>query len=606
MLKFILFYICFFSYTVQAQTPGASSTTTSTPTVKTDIAKTNNTNLSSDALSAKILLEEIIVRRYSQDLSTRLSKEAFSMGAQLEIAKLEMEDIPAQEPMSDLMLGLLDPDELVKKVANTSSAKEVLVNFLSQYTIKNVSVSIGLKQDAVSEAKKTEITEWLNQRLKQEFGSNGTGLVNMIEIPLEKEKPEVPPAPEKPKDFWEQLKDLQGLAGQALLALALILGSLLWGVLAKPKQNSKETVLQPTPEQAQRESEAKERLLTLEKRKNEQDELKKEIDSITQKIVSLTPKTSEMFEAVIRNWCQMGDVGRFRLVCFAEALREDLGKLPIPVDALDDVKKVFSQMPNAQLAEKKEALEKAYWDLLAVLNLGSDAVTEPFSYLGSVNVDTVQNILIEKNPKMKTLVTLYMPDELRDDYIRSLSDDGKKELLQSAAELHSIPVKEFKTIDRQIAHQLNSAKTGDDIMKLELTLQKIISSFTQLEQMHFLKEIPERVLIAYKQSTPSVAFLDQWPDTALAQLMSRATTDEIVNYLHLVPSMQDRAIAVCRPMTAQMVKDELKRPNDLSDNDKNRLLENLSERVQILTEEKVIDLQRIFAKNTDSEQEQAA
>lgn len=558
---------------------------------QTTPAKTPVKALSSDALSAKVLLEEIIVRRFTQDLATRIPKDTFTMGAQLEVNKLEMEDIPAQEPMTDLMLGMLDPDELVRKVASEADAKETLVNFLSQYSIKQVSVSLGLIKKSIPEAKKEEIQQWLTARLKQEFGPDAKSVVNYID-----ELPETPTViPEK--SFLDQLKELQDFAGHAVIALALIIGSMFWGMLARAR--TKESVMnsklaEAAKAQEIKDNENKERLLNIERRKNEADLLRKETAEITDRLAQLVPKTSDYFESIIRNWCNLGEAGRFRLVCFAEAVRQDLGKLPIPVDAMEDIKRVFSQMPNAQLKEKRDALEKAYWDLLAALNLGADAVAEPFSYLGDASVDTVQSILVEKNPKMRAVVALYMSDDLRTEYISSLDENSKRELLTSAAQLQSIPAQEFKTIDRQLAHQMAGNRGANEVMRLEMTLQRIIASFSPMEQIKYLREIPSENLSLYKSTTPTLAFLDEWPDDALDRLINGITTDEIVNYIQVVPAMKDKFLSLCRPMTAQMVRDELNRESALSDTEKNRLLENTLERLQILVESKIIDLRRIY------------
>lgn len=593
-LKFYHFLKAFVSALLCLVSSVSIAQTAAKTTKAVAAAKTTAAAISTDALGAKALLEDLMVRRITQEISTRLNKDSYSVSAQLEISLLDFEDVKAQEPVSDLMLGFLDPEDLLKNVAGKGGAADTLGTFLSQYGIKSVVVSVGLKQD-VSEAKKQEVKTWLETRMKEEFGTNGKGLVNYIELPtITTEKPQTP---------LQQIKDLQGLLGQIALAIALFLGALVWGMMAKPRENSsvKEAAANAAA-QAASQQEAANSNMVIERRAKENEIVKKEIDELTVRLIELSAKAKDSFEMVVRNWCNGGEAGRFRLVCFAEAVQKDLGRLPIPVDAIEDVKKIFSQMPAVQLAEKKTALEKVYWDLLQVVNLGSESLVTPFSYLSNAKMESVQTVLIEKNAKMRALVTLYMPEELRFEYLRSLDSEKKKEILSSAAQLDAISLAEFKTLDQQIEGQLQQLSTGgEESIRLESPLAKVIAGFTLLEQMQYLREVPSEMIKNYKKSVPCLAFLDEWPDNGLSRLVNKMTVDEIVNLIGCLPVVEQRILSLAPPMSAEMAKDELKRTSTLSDTDRNRLLENLLEKVELLHNNKEIQLSSYFdGKSSDS------
>ncbi len=551
------------------------------------------TALSPEVLSAKTLLEDLIVKRYSQELATRINREAFSVNAQLELLMVAPEEIKAVEPISDLMLGTIDPEALIKKFTG-SGANDATAAILNQYRIRSVNLSAGLRPE-LGEEKRTEIANLLGARLRAEFNNNGKAEVSFIQsAPLP-----VPEGP-MPKTWLDWLKELQDLAGQIVLALALLMGALLWGLFGKPKAEGSQamnmnvnTADGATKSEGQR---ANEMLVALEKRQKEQESFLKDIQALSEQLSAIFPRVSDGLEAIVRTWCQQGDSGRVRLACFAEAVGGDLGKMPIPIDAAADLTKIFAQMPSLSLKEKRDALQRAYWDLLAALNLGPESLNQPFSYMGGLNVETVNKVLMQQNPKMRTLVALYLPEDLRSRYLQSLDQDSKRELLSTAADLQYIPSQDLKSFDSNLGQQIRSAgKDQGDMIELEFTLQKVVAGLSPVEEVTMLANLKGPGVDAFKRKTASLAFLDQWPDDPLSKLITRANVDEIVAFLRLRSELNDRILQLSPPLTAQMVKDELSRTDNLGENEKNRLLERLVEHIRNLQEEKEIDLETIFA-----------
>lgn len=603
-LKFFLTLFMSLSASAQQTLGGTTTASRAQATLKgpssispspTTLAAMDSVALSPEALSAKSLLEELIVRRYTQELSTRLTRERFSVSAQLELISIKNEEIPAVEPISDLMLGTLDPEELTKRLAGAEAA-DVAARLLAQYRIRTVLLTVGLSE-ALPEDKRSETGKWIDSRVKKQFGTNGKTEINSLFT--ESLAPSTPP----PKTWWDWLKELQELAGQIVLALALILGALIWALFnsRSAQEAASNAINLSTSAQDGAKGLGGESSLSLERRKSEDQNLATQIGELTSKLTGFLPKVSGDLEPVIRTWCQQGESGRFRLACFAEAVGQDIGKLPIPVDALADITKVFAQMPNVNLREKRDALQKAYWDLLAAMNLGSEALNQPFSYMGGLNVEAVSSVLMGQNPKLRTMVALYLPEDLRQRYLKTLDSAAKIDLLQSAAGLNQVAAQELREADGSLATQLRGRGKNSEIIELDMTVQKIVAGLTAEEEASLLKGLTGKMIDLYKKSAASLAFLDEWPDDSLTRLISRCSVDQIVAYMRVRPDTMDRLLALSPPLTAQMAKDELSRKDNLSQNDRNRLLESLREIIRTMQADKEIDLEAIFTPRTPAE-----
>ena len=193
-------------------------------------------SLNPEALSAKAFLEDLLSRRYSQELSTLVKRENFSLGTQLDLTQIKRpeskdpDNEPAEEPLSDLMIGQLDPENLLKKFGGTVQQSIMAESFLKDFQIKSVGVTVGLSESLGPEAK-ADVEKWLSKRLTDEFGQVGKSHVLITKIPIEKEKI-------KPQEFepnlWDKLEKFQALAGQLVFALCLIFGIFLWKILSRP------------------------------------------------------------------------------------------------------------------------------------------------------------------------------------------------------------------------------------------------------------------------------------------------------------------------------------------------------------------------------------
>ncbi len=562
-------------------------------------AKAPDTGMTPETLGAQAFLEELIVRRYSQELATRVDQKSFSLGAQLELSPAPVaKEAAAQDDSTppDLTLGELDPEELLKRYASPENSERYRP-FLESYRIRAVTLSVGLKDD-LDPGVKAQVEKWLSDRISAEFRTAGKGSVYLIQAPLEKK-----PAAKSPTDWLEHF---QSLAGQALLAFALLLGILLWKILASRehaaaaaagKEGGATHVMQQggagggggsTDLKGTTDSDHR-----IKYGASEITAAEKEVLQLWRKLGSLAPAIASQSESIVRAWCKAGEEGMLKLACFAEAVGKELGKLPVPVDSLGEVAKAFAKMPEVGIVEKRDVLRKAYWDLMMSLNLGAESLEQPFNYLGGLRLGMVNQMLMDQNPRMKAIVAAHMPQTLRESYFRSLGIDTKRELLSAAGALGELPADEFRSIDGLFKGRVQSGGSRD-VVQLGMALERFITALSPSEEVTLLAEATGATIEELKRTRPSAAFLHQWPDDKLTALLARSLPDEVHALARLRPDLSERLIALCPPMTAEVVTEELAAKDKQKLDDRNRAIAALNGRIRDMITRKELDLEEIF------------
>lgn len=567
----------------------------------------SSTALAPDALSAKALLEDLLARRFTQTLATKIDKTTFSISAELDLQavpkKVNNPLVPPtsgeMEPISDLALGMLDPEALLKSYSPPGEERQVAMAFLEGFKIKTVAVNVGLSEALAPEVK-AEVEKWLKDRLNSEFGKVGKGLVTVIKMPLPKAQEIAPP-----KTTWDLLSQFQSLAGQLALATAIILGVLLWGILTPRKStvaggtetantsSASQSANSPAAAVAAGLSEEEKQRLADEKLARDRAAATAEVESLKIRVLEILPKISEHLEAVLRSWCQTGDLGWAKVAVLSEVVGKELGKLPIPVDAVSDVTRAFTKMSGVEITEKRDALQKSYWDLLTVMNLGPAALEQPFGYLGGFNVGMVSQVLMEQNPKMRTVVSLFMPPDLRAKFMGTMSLEAKRELLIAAAGMSEIPTKELSQLDQGLMARFKP-QSREDVIPLEMTLNKLVEALTPAEELVLLAGMQGPAAEEFRRSTPSLAFISEWEDEPLSILLSQATTDEILALCRVRPDVKERVLNLAPKMTVAMVSDEFAKPDRLSAKEKGIWIEALTKRLRTLVLSKALVLEEIF------------
>lgn len=543
-----------------------------------------------DVLGAKAFLEDLIIRRLSQELATRVDQGHFNLGAQLDIVKKPKEERPRLDPLSDLDLGFLDPEALFKSYAAQGSPAE---KFLENYLIRKVDVYVGLRESLGEEAQQ-EVEQWIAARVQSEFGNVGSGTVSLIRQPV---KPEQPPKPDP--GFMEQLKDFQELAGQGILALAIVLGLVLWALLSKGGSqlpDIKPAINITNQTQAEAGEEGRGALGALALEQAEAEALREKVKHLSKKILELTAKVPNEVENLVREWCQAGEEGIANVANFAEVSGKMLGRLPIPTEFKKEVTQALKRMAESDLKERLQSLDRVYWDLVAAVNLGSDSLRQPFSFLGAASSDAVNQVLMENNLKLQTIASVYMPDKARRSYLSSLDKERKVQLLNEAASLSQVAEEELVAMESQLSTHFNQGGDGRNV-SLADTLSKLISVMGQIESIQILRDIKGPMLERFRQAQPHLAFLSDWANEPLRFLLSKASNDEIMAYLRVAPDLTERFLGLVPPMVERILRDDLQVADSMREGDKEELLQSFSARLSQLVVAGEIDLESVFAES---------
>lgn len=561
-----------------------------------------NSALDPEVLSAKAFLEEVLVRRYSLELSSKIDRGFFSLGSQLDLTllpkKAPTNERMELEPISDLMIGTLDPEELIKRFAGHDERGLMAQSFLKNFRIRAVGVSVGLKEGLRPEVK-AEVESWLSTRLKNEFGTVGKGEVTWIQAGEAKKLEEKPPA-----TMWDSVDRFQALAGQIVLALALLFGIFLWKFLSgRPGLLSTQlgdgASIQVNAQGKGEKGEVAQEVQRKNMEEHDKINLLREVEEKRKRLNEIAPRLTVELQPIIRSWCQSGEEGKLKIACFAEAVGKELGKLPIPIDAMAEVTKTFGNMVALQLEQKRDLLEKIYWDLLTVLNLGSEALFKPFSYLGDQTVKSLNEVLMAENPKLKTLVALYLPTELRSNFIKSQTWEEKVRMVESAAALNAVEARELKSYDINVKGKI-TPQTTQQMIPLDLTLNKVVEGLTAVERISILHQITGPAIEAYKLSVPSIAFLGEWPEPKLSVFLARASSDEVLAYLRVRPELQEKFLKLAPPLTAEVVTDELNRPDQMSNAERTQILSFLDQKLDEMISKGELNLEDLFHKDANA------
>lgn len=622
MKKQILFFLAIGVFYF-APAYGAKPTTTSAK-IKNLAGKASKTEANSDSaiagnISAKAFLEDLMTRRYSQALSTFVDKQAFTLGVQLQMADATSKDKKIEKPNSeiplDLMLGTLDPEKIMDQYGLDSEKVNVL-SFLKTKQIKEVLVSVGLRED-LGPTTKTDVQKWLNARLSKEFGGFGKSEINFVKEII----PKAVKAPiEQEKKWWDWLLQFQQLASEFLIALAIIVGILLWrmtgGKSTAAVDSGAGATAAPMPSAPASSGSASDSAADSGAAGDEASAGKKSsvgaglavgasdhdsldsLDSLGKKINGTVGKISKDLPQILRYWCQAGATGHMKVACLAEIVNEEFGQLPIPAESLAAVAQQFATMTTVSEQVKIETYKQIYWDLASTLNLGVEVLNQPFGYLTNIDESTIRPVLMVENPRMQTLVTLFMPESLRQDYIKPLSEEEKFKLLQNAAEISSIAAEELRQSDDSLLVKLTGGAVEKNQVALNMTIEKILTSFTAMEEMNLLAKVTGPIVESYKRKNASIAFIHEWNEDGIKALMAQISPDEALAYLRTRPEMTQKMLQFAPPLTAELLGEELKGEDKMKVEEKNAALTALSKLVKVLVERKDINLAAQFLNST--------
>lgn len=544
-----------------------------------------------DILGTKAYLESLLVQRFSNDLATQVEKSQFELSAQIDVVKVKPNEDKKNDTYTytDLDLGFLDPEKLL-----TRSQENELQHFLASYRIRKVLIQAGLSSDLNDEDKAT-VEKWLGDRVKQEFGNSGTSKVQYIRVPASKTQPPVVKGP------MDMLKDMQDLAGQIVMALALVLAAILFGLLGKPKaaSNSEPSASVNVNNTFEGEGAGAGGGAASLAGGNMQTEtianesLKKQIEDLSQQIIEIAPKVTGELDKVVKEWCRAGETGYEQVACLAQVVGESIGKVPVPDEFRQDVTDVFSNMYKMDMDKKLDRLTRVYWDMMAVLNLGTEALHRPFSFLGSASNVMTQQVLLENSPQVQAVATYYMPLKQRRAYFGGLSSEQKMQLLSEASSLQKLKYSEIEGIEADVAPMF-SDDSDEKIVVLSKTLAGLVEVMSYRDAIVMLKDLDGPVLQEFKRTQPSLAFIHEWPEEPLALFIQQSGQDELMALMATRPDLKDTIMNVLPPRMRQILEDDISNIDNMKESEQEQLLQNLHMQLVLFVDQGQIELASAF------------
>jgi flagellar motor switch protein FliG len=550
-----------------------------------------------EMMGAKAYLESLIVKGYSRELSTRVAIDEFQISARVTVKKSESKKTDDERvPINDIDLSFIDPEVLYKSYSQESDGSQ---SFFSDIVVTKVELTLGLKS-TLGEVTTKEIKDWFEKRVKEEFGSLGSSELQTIRLPVDS-------AGSVNKSWWDQVKELQQLTGLALLAVSILMAMLIWSLLSGrgAKSGGSDIKINNSVEGGKDSNRDNEKPIATTSHAKEDDSALKKYSRITVQLEELLPKVMNDLENVIKEWCQTGDAGISQVAILAEIGGKIVGRLPIPNEYRDQVAETFKSMQAAEIDDKLSILQSVYWDLLATLNLGSQSLHVPFSFMSSATIGSVSEVLMDNNARMKTIVAMFMNEGQRGDYVRSLNPENKIELLTMAAELSEISENELIKMENELAPLFTTPKTERSI-SLSSSLGKIINGLTPIEACTLVTEIKGPAMRDFKKSSPSLAFLNEWPDKDLSLLMRVSSTEELATYLRIRPDLESRIMELVPPMAKAILQDDMKKPSTLSEQDQGKLLLSMLKKIEDLVAKGEINLSSIFVETLEENQRSEA
>ncbi|MEO0336040.1 MAG: hypothetical protein AAF202_06590, partial [Pseudomonadota bacterium] len=492
-----------------------------------------------DIFGTKAYLENLMVDRFSRELATRIDGNKFEISANIQVSRVKRKKtLLLDDSYTDIDLGFLDPEKLLSQ--NNESQ---ISSFLRNFEVRKINVMAGIKEELGDEVK-AEVTAWLSKRVKDEFGSRGSSEVLYIKTPATEN------VPEKVQTPLEMLRDFQELAGQLALALAMLLGIIVWKILSgKAKTGEGASVNVNNKLEAGKKEQGALPLAAaggagsgnMLNEMKEKESLKKQIQNLHHDIKEITPRLGPELGKVIEEWCQKGEEGYKRVAIFAEVVGQSMGRVPIPPEFHENVTKVFSRMHEMNLSVKLEVVNQVYWDLMAVLNLGTGYLHEPFSFLKEAPGGTVAQALMENSDEMQVVAAMYMSRDARQSYFGKLEKDAKMRLLSIASNLEKMTEGQFLNMEGQLAPMFE-ADEEEKMISMTRSLESLIEVMPFRESIFMLNDLSGPVIEQYKRTQPSLAFVHFWPDDVLMEFVKHVGQDELLALLVLREEMFERVI----------------------------------------------------------------
>lgn len=565
----------------------------------------SSSGLDPEVIGVQTQIESWVTERMKRLVSTTLEEKAYSISAQVKIRKRKVEKSTSELP-SDMTLGWLENGELSSgrpQFDLPSLADSPLENF----EILRIEVSLGLSEK-LDKQYVDKMESWIKKRVRRDFGRRAVAKVTRIGS-LPKEKVEIPP--EKPKTWEDYVKDYQYLLGFLLVALSLMVGIFLLKLLPSRDANAQrklalelnqsqksQQALAESPGQNSKELEGNINV-------NLMAELRTYRDLIA-KVGLLTFELKERILELVSTWLENDPTGHEKVASLMDAMMSwvsqqssEITPIPfvdIPVKEQKRMKEVFNKMQALSVAEKKVILESVYWDLVSLKTLGVGSLSSPFGFLGQLPPGRLATLVSDKGSKSEALLALHLPDRIRSQFLGTKDMEEKKRLLLDSLNLQKISLEDVKNLEREVKPAVSEKKEDSQEVSLRPLQISLLETLPINERIVLLREVGPLLENQFlKSEFPTLAFVDEWPETVLKSLISIADSSEIITLLRLVPEVKNQVIKVCAPRLAEIVEDDIKRKDTTSNLEKQAFLNSLEGKLKRLISNGQIQWVEVFS-----------
>lgn len=580
--------------------------------------------IKSGELEMRNKLENEIQKNLTDLIATRLDRSTFAVAARVSVkeapkGKKGVEPKKSEELPAGMDIGPIDVREIIasyeRRIDELKTLKEEQMGEESpKFVAARIQVVVGL-DDSFDEKYRAEFGAWLAGRIKYDYGAIATSEVNSLKFvkPIAEEKP----GQQNSADHDPLKRDFP----LVVAAILMLLGMILLGILVRSGIRS---LVQAQPKmtiEPKGDWNIKGLDFDENKERSEPNNLPevaeplrrigaRDLEHILGKIAFVCMELGGQVNELVRVWVDGdGDKGFIKAALLIDtimAAREKImtatGTLPalqIPLDQdmIESQEENFAEgyrtVSNMDDYERLTMLEDIYWDLISVKTLGLQSLRRPFDFLQSLPNESLKEVLQTQGDDTRALALMYLPQEIKLDYLGELSDADKEKLILHMLNRTHVTQKQIWDVDTAVKMALinQSANPTEKLINLFPRTVEVLQTLDCLSEIRMLKRVapslPEQGHIIKQQYT-TLAFLSEWRPEYIKRLVSVATSQELVVVCTVLQDAQSIVLQACSEKVRMIVEDDLRIDLKLGDRELSKTLDALKVKwIKIATTESI-------------------
>lgn len=586
----------------------------------------------------KSQVEQMITNQLDQSLRTTLKKGSYEVYAEVNISP-KTQVVSAQSVKQgigevipqDITLGVIDAEPLIRMYAKRVAELESNARSVDfkNYDIRSVNINLGLNGN-YPDTYKAEMQDWLNRWSRNNLGKSAKSTVEIIREPKAEDSDRQPASnDDKKKDdsLLDKLAKMQLLLAAIALGGFLILMALIFSLVSRSntKRNAEAMIAaqrafgaaqaqglaaaQSASQGALEESspeglggasgegsklsdESVDVMRTL-----------KEMKDMGQKIARVHNEIAVNMSQVNQLWLDSGKSGLMKFAAFMDNQMEDnpfsanLERVSIPEGKQKEMIEVFQEMAQMPLKERLKTFKDVYWDLMAVKTLGPEYLKRPFSYLSNVPVRELKPVVESQATDVQAMIVLNMPDPMREEYLKNMDLNAKKEIVQKSLSLDQVELSDVEMMSETVKNLV--AGTGDKkatISTLPLSI-KLLQGLNAYEEVDILRSAIKNLAdrgAAIKSAYPTLAFMDEWKETSHTIFFEGLAPEQVITAIRTVPSAQQKILDSLPPRMKQIVSDDLQVQQEVPPTEIAKVMNSLRLRLNQLVSRGTISTETLY------------